>query len=183
MLVSNGFVVVQSLNHVWLFATHGQKHTRFLAPPLSPGVCSNSRPLSPWCYLTVLSSATSFSFDFILCHKPQSFRQARFSHLLYLVVFFFLIFKTLLNVLQYCFSSVFWFFVYKACEILASQPEIEPPALEGRFWTTREVPLAFNLPQHHSLFQYVSSSHQVAKVLELQLQCQSFQWISRVDFF
>ena len=28
----------------------------------------------------------------------------------------------------------------------------------------------FNLPQHQSLFQWVSSSHQVAKVLEFQLQ-------------
>ena len=33
-----------------------------------------------------------------------------------------------------------------------------------------------------ALFQRVSSSHQVAKVLELQLQHQSFQWIFRVDF-
>ena len=32
------------------------------------------------------------------------------------------------------------------------------------------------------LFQWVGSSHQVAKVLELQLQHQSFQWIFRVDF-
>ena len=31
-------------------------------------------------------------------------------------------------------------------------------------------PPAFNLPQHQDLFQWVSSSHQVAKVLELQLQ-------------
>ena len=43
-------------------------------------------------------------------------------------------------------------------------------------------PPAFNLPQHHSLFQQVSSLNQVAKVLELQLQHQSFQWIVRVDF-
>ena len=41
---------------------------------------------------------------------------------------------------------------------------------------------AFNLSQHHGLFQGVSSSHQVAKVLEFQLQPQSFQWILRVDF-
>ena len=36
-------------------------------------------------------------------------------------------------------------------------------------------PPAFNLSQHHGLFQGVSSSHQVSKVLELQLQQQSFQ--------
>ena len=40
----------------------------------------------------------------------------------------------------------------------------------------------FNLSQHQDLFQWVSSSHQVAKILEIQLQHQSFQWILRVDF-
>ena len=43
-------------------------------------------------------------------------------------------------------------------------------------------PLAPNLSQHQGLFQWVSSLHQVAKVLELQLRHQSFQWIFRVDF-
>ena len=40
---------------------------------------------------------------------------------------------------------------------------------------------AFDLSQHHGLFQWVSSSHQVAKVLELQLQHQFFQWTPRTD--
>ena len=39
-------------------------------------------------------------------------------------------------------------------------------------------PPAFNLSQDQGLFQGVSSSHQVAKVLEFQLQHQSFQWYS-----
>ena len=43
-------------------------------------------------------------------------------------------------------------------------------------------PPAFNLSQHQDLFKWVSSSYQVAKVLELQLQHQSFQWIFRTDF-
>ena len=43
-------------------------------------------------------------------------------------------------------------------------------------------PPAFNLPQHQDLFKWVSSSHQVAKVLEFQLQHQSFQGIFRTDF-
>ena len=43
-------------------------------------------------------------------------------------------------------------------------------------------PPALNLSQHHGLFQWVGSLHQVAKVLELQLQHQSFQWIFRADF-
>ena len=55
----------------------------------------------------------------------------------------------------------------------AIQPN-HPPLLSS--------PSAFNLPQHQGLFQWVGSSHQVAKVLELQLQHQSFQRMVRVDF-
>ena len=42
---------------------------------------------------------------------------------------------------------------------------------------------AFNLSQHWGLFQWVSSSHQVAKVLEFQLQHQHFQWMFRIDLW
>ena len=41
---------------------------------------------------------------------------------------------------------------------------------------------AFNLSQHQGLFRWVSSLHQVAKILEFQLQYQSFQWTPRTDF-
>ena len=43
-------------------------------------------------------------------------------------------------------------------------------------------PPAPNPSQHQSLFQRVNSSHEVAKVLEFQLQHQSFQWMLRTDF-
>ena len=43
-------------------------------------------------------------------------------------------------------------------------------------------PPIFNLSQHRGLFIWVSCSHQVAKILEFQLQNQSFQWIFRTDF-
>ena len=39
----------------------------------------------------------------------------------------------------------------------------------------------FNLFQHQGLFKWVSSLHQMAKILEFQLQHQSFQWILRTD--
>ena len=42
-------------------------------------------------------------------------------------------------------------------------------------------PPTFNLSQHQGLFRWVSSSHQVSKVLEFQLQYQSFQWTPRTD--
>ena len=52
--------------------------------------------------------------------------------------------------------------------IQSSQPTLSPS------------PPALNLFQHQGLFKWVSSSHQVTKVLEFQLQ-QSFHWISRTD--
>ena len=97
--------VVQSLGRVQLFATPWTGDARFLCPSLSPEVCSNCCPLSPWCFLTISSS--------------------------------------ILN---------------PSC----------PPAL--------------SLSQNQCLFQWVGSSQQAAKVSELQLQHQSFQWILRVDF-
>ena len=42
-------------------------------------------------------------------------------------------------------------------------------------------PTAFCLSQHQGLFQWIGSSHHVAKFLELQLQHQSFQWTFKVD--
>ena len=42
-------------------------------------------------------------------------------------------------------------------------------------------PLALNPSQHQGLSQRVNSSHEVAKVLEFQLQHQSFQWTPRTD--
>ena len=42
-------------------------------------------------------------------------------------------------------------------------------------------PPALNLSQHQGLFKWVSPSHQVAKVLEFQLQHQTFQWTPRTD--
>ena len=53
--------------------------------------------------------------------------------------------------------------------IQPSHPQLSPPP-------------ALNLSQHQGLFLWVSSSHQVAKVLELQHQHQSLQWIFRIDF-
>ena len=46
------------------------KHTRPPCPSLFSGVCSNSRPLSRWCYPTISSSVTLFS------SCPQSFPES-----------------------------------------------------------------------------------------------------------
>ena len=42
-------------------------------------------------------------------------------------------------------------------------------------------PPAPNPSQHQGLFQWINPLHEVAKVLEFQLQHQSFQWTSRTD--
>ena len=55
-------------------------------------------------------------------------------------------------------------------------------AIQPSYPLLSSPPSAFNLSQHQGFFQWVSSSHQVAKVLEFQLQHQSFQWIFRTDF-
>ena len=54
-------------------------------------------------------------------------------------------------------------------------------AIQPSYPLSSPSPPAFNLSQHQGLFKWVSSSHQVAQVLELQLQHQSFQWIFRTD--
>ena len=55
------FVAVQSLSRVWFFATPWAM-VRQAPLPMSPRVCSNSFPLSHWCYITISSSAAPFSF-------------------------------------------------------------------------------------------------------------------------
>ena len=64
----DNIVVVQSLSCVWLWP-HGLQHVRFPCPSPSPGVCSNSCPLSWWCSLTISSSA---AYLFCLQSFPAS---------------------------------------------------------------------------------------------------------------
>ena len=64
-------VAVQLLSHVQHFATPWTaRHTRLPCPSLSPWVCSNSCPLSWWCYPTISSSVDPFS------PCPQSFPES-----------------------------------------------------------------------------------------------------------
>ena len=59
--------LVQSLSHVRLSATPWTAAHRLPCPSLSPGVCTNSCPLSQWCHPTISSSVIPFS------SCPQSF--------------------------------------------------------------------------------------------------------------
>ena len=60
---------------------------------------------------------------------------------------------------------------------------IEPVILSNHLIFSHPFPSAFNLFQHPGLFLWGGSLNQVAKIMEFQFQHQSFQWISRVDFF
>ena len=52
------FPVAKSCLTLW---SHRQHHVKLPCPSLSPRVCSNSWPLSQWCYPTISSSVTHFS--------------------------------------------------------------------------------------------------------------------------
>ena len=66
--IKSGFVlhcsVAKSRPTLW---PHGLQHPRLPCLSVSPGVCSNSCPLSQWCQLTISSFVTPFS------SCPQSF--------------------------------------------------------------------------------------------------------------
>ena len=54
-------------------------------------------------------------------------------------------------------------------------------AIQSSHLLSSPSPPAPNPSQHQGLFQWVNSSHEVAKVSEFQLQHQSFQWTPRTD--
>ena len=65
------------------------------------------------------------------------------------------------------------------CWNLPKPTSIESVMPSNHLILSSPSPPAFKLPQHQGLFNWVSSSHQVVKVLEFQLQHQSFQWTPR----
>ena len=110
--------------------------------------------------------------------------------------------KTLLSLQDLCFSSVQFSSVTQSCLTLCNPMNCSTPGLPVHHqlpeFTQTHVhrvgdviqpshPLsspsspAPNPSQHQSLFQWVNSSHEVAKGLEFQLQYQSFQWTPRTD--
>ena len=68
-------------------------------------------------------------------------------------------------------------------ELVQTHVHLVSGAIQSSHPLSPPSPPAFSLSQHEGLFQWVSSSHQVAKVLQLQLQHQSFQWIFRTVSF
>ena len=107
----------------------------------------------------------------------------------------------LLCIYIYIYNYVLYFSVAQSCLSLCDPMDCRTPgfpvlhylsvlAQTHVHWVSDAIQLSssvipfssFNLSQHHSLFQWMGSSHLVAKGLELQLQHQSFQWRFRTDF-
>ena len=155
---------------------HGLQHARPTCPLSTSGVCSNSCPLSQWWM------QTNITINLWPNCKPG--------------------FMLMLFVLS-CKTSGQFSSVTQSCPTLCDPMGCRMPGLLVHYqfleltqthvhWVDDAIqpshplsspsPPTFSLPQHQGIFQWVSSSHQVAKVLEFQLQHQSFQWIFRTDF-
>ena len=68
---------------------------------------------------------------------------------------------------------------YKLPEFTQTHAHRVDDAIQPSHPLSSPSPSAPNLSQHQGLFQWVNSSHEVAKVLKFQLQHQSFQWTPR----
>ena len=176
---------------------HGLQHTRLPCPSPFPRAYSNSCPSSWWCHPTVSSSVVPFSSCLQSFPAPGSFPMSQF-------------FTSggqspggispsneYSGLISFQFSSV-----AQSCPTPCNPMDCSTPgfpvlhylpefAQTHVHWVDDVIqpshplsplsPPALNLSQHQGLLQWVSSSHQVAKVLEFQLQHQSFQWIPRTD--
>ena len=133
--------------------SHVLQHTRLLCPPLSPGVCSNTCPLSRWCYLSILPLPPPFSFclqsfpalesflvSWLFASGDQSTRASALPSVLSMNIqgWFLLGFTGLMFWLSKGLSRIFSSFMPDQGWILVPIPGIEPvpPALQGRFLTT-----------------------------------------------
>ena len=239
MTVLYGCSVTQSCLILW---PNGLQHARLPWPSPSPGVSSNSCPLSCWCHPTVSSSVIPFfsclqffpasesspvswlfalggqrietsALASVLPINSQSSFPLGLNGLLAVQGTV----KSLLqhhsqkaSILQHSlfFNCLVVTSIHQFSSVAQSSPTLWDPMdcsipglpvhhqlveftqthahwVSDAFQPSHPLPSpsppACNLSQHQGHFQWVSSSHQVAKVLEFQLQHQSFQWIFRTD--
>ena len=116
-------------------------------------ICLGKRKPRMWNWCTASFLVTTAPLFLSPLNKHEGYRGPSLAHVyyathstfLFVCLFVFKIFfwcgpflKSLLNLLQYCFCFMFWFFGCEACGILAPQPGIKltPPALEGEVLTT-----------------------------------------------
>ena len=167
---------------------HGLQHPSPPCPSPTPRVNLNSCPLSRWCHPTILSSVVPFSSclqSLILAYEPAIpfLGIPRESHSL----------KRHMHQSVHC-STIYYntmcCFVTKSCWNLCDSMDCSLPgfpvphhlpefdqvqvhwisdATQPSHPLSPSSPPAFNFSQHQGLFQWVTCSYQVTKVLELQL--------------
>ena len=174
--------------------THGLQHARFSCPSLSPGFAQiqvhwAGNHLILCCSLlflpSIFPSIRVFSNQLALCIRWPKYWSFSFnisSSNEY----------TGLTSFQCSYSVMYDFLWPLGTPGLPVHHQLPDLAQTHVHWVSDAIqpshplsspsPPACNLSQHQSLFQWVSSLHHVAKVLELQLQHQYFQWIFRTDF-
>ena len=155
----------------------GLQHPRRPCPSLSPGACSNSCPLSRQCHPTISSSVTPSPPSLSLSHHQGPFQWVSSSH-------------QVAKVLELQHQSIQFSLVTQSCPTLCDPMDRSTPglpvhhqlpeltqthvhrvgdAIQPSHPLSFPSPPTFNLSQHQDLFKWVSSSHQVAKVLTFQL--------------
>ena len=132
---------------------HGFQHTRLPCLSPSPRACSNLCPFSQWCHPTI-SSSVQFSSVAQSC-------------------------PTLCNSMNR--STPGLPVHHQLLEFTKTQVHRVSDAIQPSHPLLSPSPPAPNPSQHQAFFQWVNSSYEVAKVLEFQLQHQSFQWTPRTD--
>ena len=149
--------------------------------------------------LSSLNSLWEPSFPALNTHRPFPTLSFKYVHPLYLLI------ACLGPGILFQLPSLFYFVVQSlSCVWLLVTPRTAAVQASLSFtisWSLlKHMSIELVIPSNHLIFfhpllllpstfpsirvflQWVDSSHQVAKVLELQLQLQSFQWIFRVDF-
>ena len=198
--------VVQSLSHIQLFATPGT--VAYLSHPVSTWYSSNfcpilSHPVSTW-YSSNFCPYNPYlliPINWLLSCLLKGTRPNSFS---IICISMYSMFTNLLlsYILKEC---MFWIYLVQFSHSVMSNslqphesqharppcpsptPGVHSNSCPSSRWchpaiSSSVVPSPFPNPsEHQSLFQWISSSHEVAKVLEFKLQCQTFQWTPRTD--
>ena len=164
---------------------HELQHARPPCPSPTPRVHSNSCPSSRWCHLAISSSVVPFS------SCPQSLPASGSFPMSQLFAWggLYMVISSVNSVAQSCptlcdpmnHSTPGLPVHHQLPEFTQTHIHRVSYAVQPSHPLSSPSPPAPNPSQHQSLLQWVNSSHEVAKVLEFQLQHRSFQRNPRAD--
>ena len=173
---------------------HGLQYARLFHPSLYSGICSNSCPLSQWCYLTTPYSAIPFLTELHLQTPPLSGGQAENpTPLIMHLVFQWPAPSWIVSVVVVQLLSHVWLFATPWTEACKACPLLSPGVCSNPCPLSQWCHL--NISSSAALFSSCSQSFPATgsfplswffasggQGLELQLQQQSFRWTFRFDF-